>query len=353
MISAQLIEKYLRNECSEDERQLVYAYLKDHPDVLNDFLSEEMWEKFQTSESLDEEISERIHAGVQQAMFHRGRKVRRVVKLSIAASVILCISLGWIGGWFKNHNHVTDKGAPETMSLFSWVERVNTSKIDSILTLPDSTVAILKSQSRIKYREPFIWNNRRDVSMEGIVSFHVAKNKLKPFTVFTGDIATTALGTIFTIDHREEKKTTIVTLNEGKVVVRSSDTLYKKLKEDYFLKPGDQLTYNKETTVASLIHSTEKNVLVKAGNSTSRYNQKQKPDWYTFSGAKLSEVFDQLSEYYQVDIYYYPPDVNGKYFAGKMEKTDSLDNILNDIALLNRLTITKKNGGYIIKKKIN
>jgi len=352
MISAQLIEKFFRNECTSDERELVCAYLKDHPEAVNDFLSVEMWEEFQTSQILDREISERIHANVHHRLFHRRRIVKRIVKLGVAASLILCFGLAWMGGWFKNHHSVTDTSAPATVSTFSWIESRNTSKSDSVIKLSDGTVAIMKSGSSIRYREPFIWNNRRDVTMEGSVSFHVAKNKLKPFTVFAGDIATTALGTFFTVDYRPGRKTIIVTLKEGKVVVRSSDTLHKKLEKDYFLMPGDQLFYNRETLVANLIHSQEKNVLVKAGNIKVQYNENKKPDWYTFNGTKLSEVFDQLSEYYQVDIYYYPSDVRDKYFAARMERTDSLDSILNDIALLYHLTINKKNGGYLIKKKI-
>jgi len=352
MISAQLIEKFFRNECTSEERQLVWAYLKEHHEVVNDFLSEEGWEEFQISQTLDREISERIHASVHRRLFHRRRMMRRIVKMGVAASLLLCFGLAWMSGWFKNDQLVKNSTAPVTVSAVSWIERINTSKKDSIIKLADGTVATMKPESRIRYREPLDWNNRRDVITAGVVSFHVAKNKTKPFTVFTGDIATTALGTIFSVDYRAERKTIIVTLNEGKVVVRSSDTLHKKLKKEYFLTPGDQLLYNRETTVASLISSQEKNVLVKAGNLKVRNNENQKPDWYTFNGTKLSEVFDQLSEYYQVDIYYYPSDIKDKYFAARMEKTDSLDTILNDIALLNHLTINKKNGSYLIKKKI-
>lgn len=352
MVSAQLIEKFFRNECTSDERELVWTYLKDHPEVVNDFLSEEMWEEFQTSQMLDQEISERIQANVHQRLFHRRRIGRRIVKAGVAASLILCFGLAWMSGWFKNDQFVKESTAPATVNSFSWIERINTSKKDSVIKLADGTVAIMKSESRIRYREPFIWNNRRDVITEGVVSFHVAKNKLKPFTVFTGDIATTALGTFFTVDYRTKRNTIIVTLNEGKVVVRSSDTLHKKLEKDYFLMPGDQLLYNRENAMATLIRNKEKNVLVKAGNLKVLNNDNKKPDWYTFNGTKLSEVFDQLSEYYQVDIYYYPSDVRDKYFAARIEKTDSLDSILNDIALLNHLTINKENGGYLIKKKI-
>jgi transmembrane sensor len=351
MISSQLIEKFFRNECTAEERQLVWTYLKDHPEVLNEFLNEEEWEQFQTSQFLDEEISERIHAGVHHTLFYRRRMVRRIVKLGIAASLILCVGLAWMGGWFKNDHIATDSTAAVTESSFLWIEKINSSKKDSAITLADGTVATMKSGSSIRYHEPFDWNNRRDVITEGVVSFHVAKDKTKPFTVFTGDIATTALGTFFIVDYRAERKTIIVTLNEGKVVVRSSDTLHKKLKKDYFLLPGDRLLYNRETSVASLIRSQEKNVLVKAGDLNVRYNQKQKPDWYTFNGTKLSDVFDQLSAYYNAPIYYYPDEVKDMYYTGRMEKQDSLSDILRDIALLNHLTVSRTNNTFTLKRK--
>ncbi|MEO8405396.1 MAG: FecR domain-containing protein [Chitinophagaceae bacterium] len=351
MVSDQLIEKYFRNECNSEERQLVWAYLRDHPEVLNHFLSEEEWEQFQTSQLLDREVSERMGAGVHDTLFHRRRTVRRIVKLGIAASLVLLIGLAWMGGWFKNDHTITDSGSPATVSSFSWIERVNTSKKDSIIKLEDGTEVTMKSGSSIRYREPFAWNNRRDIITGGVVTFHVAKDKSKPFTVFSGDIATTALGTLFTVDYRAERKTITVTLTEGKVVVRPSDTLYKKWKNDYFLTPGDQLVYNKETTVANLIRGKEIDVLVKAGNSIDRYNQNRKPDWYTFNEAKLSDVFDQLSAYYDAPIYYYPVEVKDMYYTGRMEKTDSLVDILKDIALLNRLTLSRTNNTFILKRK--
>ena len=350
MISDQLIEKFFRNECTSDERQLVYTWLKDHPEVLNDFLSEDMWEAFQTAQILDAEIAERIQAGVHHKLFHRRRMVKRMVKLGIAASLILCFGLAWMGGWFKNDQGATAGSSPATVSSFSWIESVNTSKKDYVIHLADGSLAIMKSASRIRYRTPFDWNNRRDVLTEGVVSFRVAKNKSKPFTVFTGDIATTALGTFFTVDYRAEQKTIIITLNEGKVVVHSSDTLHKKMKKDYFLLPGDRLLYNKETTVANLVRSPEKNELVKAGHLMERYNQKQKPDWYTFNGTKLSEVFDQLSAYYNAPIYYYPAEVKDMYYTGRIEKQDSLSNILRDIALLNHLNVSRTNNTFTLKR---
>ncbi len=52
-----------------------------------------------------------------------------------------------------------------------------------------------------------------------------------------------------------------------------------------------------------------------------------------------------------VEIGYSPSDIKNRYFTGSYEDGDSLDGILKDIALLNRLSITKQDGRYIVKKR--
>ena len=70
-----------------------------------------------------------------------------------------------------------------------------------------------------------------------------------------------------------------------------------------------------------------------------------------FGGQSLADVFDQLSDYYGVQINYFPADVENHYFTGKFSRNDSLDDILGDIALLHGLTLTKKEGMYVFRKK--
>jgi ferric-dicitrate binding protein FerR (iron transport regulator) len=70
-----------------------------------------------------------------------------------------------------------------------------------------------------------------------------------------------------------------------------------------------------------------------------------------FGGQSLTEVFDQLSDYYGVQINYFPSDVANRYFTGKFSKNDSLEDILNDIALLHGFTLKKIEGTYVFRKK--
>ncbi len=69
-----------------------------------------------------------------------------------------------------------------------------------------------------------------------------------------------------------------------------------------------------------------------------------------FNNQSLEQVFDQLKMLYNADIVYSKKDVYNLYFVGKFDKTDSLYTILNQIASLNNLKVSKKNNKFIITK---
>jgi hypothetical protein len=73
-------------------------------------------------------------------------------------------------------------------------------------------------------------------------------------------------------------------------------------------------------------------------------------NWYMFNDQELADVFDQLSIIYNVEIQYSSSDLRNKYFIGKLDKHDSLNEILKDIALLNHLSVIEREGCYIIRK---
>ena len=85
-----------------------------------------------------------------------------------------------------------------------------------------------------------------------IAFFKVVKDKTKPFTVFSEAIATTALGTSFTIRSFEEDSYIKVHLHTGKVVVKSTDIGHKTLEKDMYLVPDNILMYDKTKMLAIL-----------------------------------------------------------------------------------------------------
>jgi ferric-dicitrate binding protein FerR (iron transport regulator) len=347
MIPKELIDKYFRNECSEEEKKLVLEYFRNSPEEWNKYMTEEDWDNFTVSRELDPDLSKRLFQTVSRNSFKKGRRVR-IAWLAAAVSAGLVIGLLWIYQPGKK-DFVAQAG--EASGIFEgMIERRNSSDTLMPVLLADGSEVILSPNSSIRFYEPFVSDNRRPVYLSGKALFKAAGDERRPFIVYADKLVTTVLGTSFTVQSFTESSVIKVKLHDGKVQVAAADTIHAKW-DSVILLPGDELTYDKTTMLASIKRSTATEQMVKAGPANSKAHAVQMPDWYNFDTSQLSEVFDQLSSYYQVDIYYYPTDVHNKYFSGKMRKTDSLETILNDIALLNQLTVEKKEGIYIIRKK--
>jgi len=70
-----------------------------------------------------------------------------------------------------------------------------------------------------------------------------------------------------------------------------------------------------------------------------------------FNNQSLIEIFHSLELMYDVKIAYTKKDVEQRYFIGTFSKSDSVESILQQIAVLNKLTVTKKDSSFIIKKR--
>ncbi len=215
------------------------------------------------------------------------------------------------------------------------------------IALKDGSLIELYPESEISFSEK---ENapERVIYLKGKAYFKVAKNKNRPFKVYSDEIATSVLGTSFTVTSFERDNTIKVNLHDGKVLVKPADPRLLKLPEDLYLAPGDLLVYIKKCKKAMILtpRASSRAVAVKGFKAAP-------PEWYMFKGQTLDQVFDQLSLYYGVDIDYFPSDIRNRYFTGRYENTDTLEGILKDIALLNGLSIDKQDKGYIVKKKAN
>ena len=80
----------------------------------------------------------------------------------------------------------------------------------------------------------------RTVYLTGEASFHVSKNKKKPFIVKTAGLDVQALGTVFTVKSYAGEDFTEATLEEGSVKV----SLKEGDNRSYILEPSDQLVYS-------------------------------------------------------------------------------------------------------------
>jgi transmembrane sensor len=233
-----------------------------------------------------------------------------------------------------------------------------TGKIEKI-RLPDGSQVALFSNSELTYRQPS-QKNRREVLLKGKAKFNVVKDRTSPFTVFSANISTTALGPQFTIRAIPKEKYITVRLDEGKVVVRSNKDNGTNKMNDMYLVPGLEMVYdrNRGTAIVQLFtvagKQRKKEILTDDKTSENTlvpsYGRRS---WFMFNKQPLNEIFDALSEMYHVKIYYAKKDINKMYFISMFDKSDSLENILQQIASINNLVVIKDSNTYRVKKQVS
>jgi len=295
-------------------------------------------------------IKNAIEAHINNTIVEDEGRVKHVWWRWIAAAVFLSVSVTLLWKWSNDNRPIAEK-TNVVASAVQVRERVNATDTTVTVLLQDGSVVELGAKSSLKYNEPFDWQGKRMVYLEGQALFKVAKDKTKPFTVVSRELSTTALGTAFTVKALKNSDFVRVLLHHGRVVVKPADSLKNSLLKDYYLSPGEELVYNRTNKVVRIY--TVGGVKDSKGNADVAGTDGviKKPEWYKFDGVLLSDVLDQLEVYYQVQIDYSPSDVQNMYFTGRVDKNDSLQNILRDIGLLNDLTITKQNDSYFVIKK--
>ncbi|MGH8277829.1 MAG: FecR family protein, partial [Steroidobacteraceae bacterium] len=124
---------------------------------------------------------------------------RRLAVAAAAAAAVVCVMVA-IGGWsalYHDPSYATDVGEQRTVRL------------------SDGSTVELNAVSRIRVR--FSQHERAVDLLLGQALFRVAKNKDRPFLVFSGATRVRAVGTQF--DVNRERSSTVVTVLEGRVAV--------------------------------------------------------------------------------------------------------------------------------------
>lgn len=153
----------------------------------------------------------------------------------IAASIVLLV-VSWfiINNWTNSTSNVT---TPVAM-----VTKVVSNGQKMTVRLSDGTSIKLNSNSKISYPESFS-SQERHVQLEGEAFFDVAKDASRPFTITSGDVSTTVLGTSFNIRAFPESNIKVSVLT-GKVRVDAAD--FDGGRKELILLPEDMAIYSQE-----------------------------------------------------------------------------------------------------------
>jgi ferric-dicitrate binding protein FerR (iron transport regulator) len=246
-----------------------------------------------------------------------GRKIVKLwPKIAVAASVLLIGSLFFMK---KEQKHIV----ATTKIISNWTSITAANKMN--IRLKDGSAIVLGKGATIRYDSIAC----RTIYLEGKALFTVAANEQKPFTVKTKGYSTIALGTSFMVS---DEKSFHVKLFSGKVLIRTNS------QKDIYLLPGEELVYNKVIRVShkpEIIPVKRKTISIENNNMV-------------FDNAPLKDVLELFQEKYHITIQYDEQNLSGVYFTGQVLPTDKIELILRTIARINNLTLTSKDGTYII-----
>jgi len=272
-MTSELIYKYLSNEASEQEVQVLFDWIDASEENKKYFIT---LKKTWVLTALSEEIPV---DSIPVISIQPKKRVFQYLKYA-AVFVVLCglgkvafdfsqntksnsreIVLEWADGRFEiitksnqgklvldqNHNLIAKK-FPNHIIYFGKVE--DEKVVFNTLTVPygkrfkvtlsDGTIVSLNSGTTLRYPEQFGINGKRNVFLTGEAFFEVAKDKQHPFVVNANQVDIEVLGTKFNISAYPENPSVNSTLVEGSIQMYEAENKANVV----LLEPNQMATWN-------------------------------------------------------------------------------------------------------------
>ncbi len=231
-----LLIKYLRNDLTGSEREILLQWLDDKDENkeflfgLKEAYQLSRWEELK-SRSDAEAGWKKLNEQIEQTSVSKKSPFSLFPWWQYAAAIVILVMAGF---WLREVTKI------EKLS-FNSLETASGQQ--STLYLNDGTKVKINENSKLTYPSQFNDKNR-DVSLRGEAYFEVAHSQQHPFQVNIGAYTVRVLGTKFNIDAYPDQIYVYTGLKEGKIQIIDNGKDAKILSE---LKPGMQFSYNRRT----------------------------------------------------------------------------------------------------------
>lgn len=235
--------------------------------------------------------------------------------ISVAAVFLLLLGVGS----FHFLKKASDLGSPQLAIQQAEDFQIRVQK-DSSFYLSDGSLAHLLAGSTLSWNSKYNTTDRA-LELHGTAFFKVKKDTLRPFSVLSNSILTTALGTEFWVS--EYGKNTSVKLISGSVLLQRKNHA-GALSTIGTLKPGEKWSMKKKRSAKEIKSEPETDL-------------KHLKSALRFENAALSKVFKELESNFHVKFQIDADVEVDMTFYGTFGEDDQLVDILEIISLANDL----------------
>jgi transmembrane sensor len=315
-----LYTKYINDELSKEELdELKKDDFQKHSQQIEEAMFDEWTNSKEYVDLSDEEIF-KIKSHLDNAIEN---SVPFYYKVALwAAAILLPIII--ISSLYIYKDHV--QSISETLTVVT-----HTGEKASV-NLPDGTLVLLNSDSKLSYIPKVYNKDTRAISFDGEGYFNVAKDKKRPFIVNARKLNVQVLGTKFNLQIRENNKNAELFLESGTVQFTS---LLKK--QSVVLHPFQKLLMDQLTG--------EMSVKIETDNLSTAWRRNE----IVFRNAPLESVVKCLGDAYglkiKMNFQCSPKDA----FTGTL-LTNDLNSDLEVLETTNDLKIIKINDTLFIRK---
>lgn len=290
----QLLEKYFKGDCTEQEVTAVEAWLSGSDTRLLDEFMMQKWT----------EANEPV---VKKTTIHR---------IWYGAAAAAALGAITVMGFFWQHGSTKRPVALKRDTLSN-----NTNNIQ-LFTMADGSEVWLNTHSSLISQQDYN-KDRRELWLNGEAYFKVVKDEERPFLVHTGNLTTTVLGTAFNIATANKADGSIqVSLIEGKVAVSIQHTFNK------ILLPGQMLQY---------VDGKAPQLLAFASNEVLDWKKGK----IYFDNTLLADVLAKLQQRYGCRIVLEEQQLLKKKISGEFNRDMSLEKILSTLAYVHNISFRR------------
>ncbi|WP_343668221.1 FecR domain-containing protein [Chitinophaga sp.] len=311
MIDNSLLEKYFKGNCTDEEVKLVEAYLSQPATPEAD----EWFEQVYNESAATPVVS------IKRNMF------RRWYSAAAAVAILLGV-LGWMWQWQRGT-------AGKNLVAFTWDTLANSGNDIKRLAMTDGSEVWLAPHSSLIYNQQYN-DSTRELWLQGEAYFSVKRDQARPFSVHTGKLVTTALGTAFNISTTSKADGSIqVSLLEGKVSVATSAF-------SCILQPGQMIAWRDDQVSFAPVN----------------FNLQEVNDWrqgkMVFDKTLLADAFARMQARTGCKIVIDPSIKKDLKVSGTFPASTPVENILEAMQYVHGFKIEKRgNNTYAIVTPTN